>query len=563
MLLSGGQIIMEALKKEGVDVVFGYPGGVALPLYDCLYDSEIRHILPRHEQGAVHAADGYARASGKVGVCFATSGPGATNLVTGIATAYMDSVPIVCITCQVALPALGKDSFQEADITGISTPITKHNFMVRDYKMLPEALAKAFYIARTGRPGPVLIDVPKDVLTQQMEFTYPDISQIKMRGYKPVIYGDEQEVAQVIKALSQAKKPLFFIGGGVVAADVSCKVRQLIDRTGIPFVSSLLGLSATARNHPQNLGMLGMHGTYVANMAISKCDLLIGLGVRFDDRVTGAVNHFATQAKIAHFDIDPAEIGKIVKADYRVLGDLRWSVPQLAAQLEQVEQRTADWQEWQNELDQVAKTYPLKYQDTAKYIKPQAVLEALNGYLHGDAIIVTDVGQHQMWAAQYLNITGPRRFLSSGGLGTMGYGLPAAIGAAVACPDQDVWLVTGDGCMMMNCQEIATAVEENCRIKVVILNNDGLGMVRQWQRLFYERRYCGSQHQKPTDFSLLAQAMGAQGANVNTREDLPSALKRAEKAKGPIFINVRVDEEANVLPMVAPNSALYQMYYDD
>ncbi|MGI5892262.1 MAG: biosynthetic-type acetolactate synthase large subunit [Bacillota bacterium] len=555
MLLSGGEVVVQALKKEGVDTVFGYPGGVALPLYDCLYDSGIRHILTRHEQGAIHAADGYARLSGKVGVCIATSGPGATNLVTGIATAHMDSVPLVCITCQVALSLLGKDSFQEADISGIATPITKHNFMVRDYKMLPEALAKAFYIARTGRPGPVLIDIPKDVLTQKMPFNYP--KNLKLKGYRPILQGDEKAVSAVVDALAAAKKPLLIIGGGCVSADVSSYVEELVNKTGIPFVSTLMGLSAIDKDHPLNLGMIGMHGTYAANIAACHCDLLIGLGARFDDRVTGAVSQFAPLAKIAHFDVDPSEINKIVKVDFSVLGDLRWSVPYFASMVDKM----TDISPWQAEIKELKENYPLKYDDNATFMKPQAVIELMNDYLTDDAVIVTDVGQHQMWAAQYAHVTGPRRFLSSGGLGTMGYGLPSAIGASIVCPNQDIWLITGDGSIMMNCQEIATAVEENCRIKVLILNNRGLGMVRQWQRLFYDNRYSGSRHEKPTDFAKLAEALGAKGLNVLKREELPPAMAVAAESTGPVFLNIRVDDDENVMPMVAPNSALHQMLY--
>jgi acetolactate synthase-1/2/3 large subunit len=555
VLLSGGEVVVQALKKEGVDIIFGYPGGVALPLYDCLYKSGIRHILTRHEQGAIHAADGYARLSGKVGVCIATSGPGATNLVTGIATAHMDSVPLVCITCQVALPLLGKDSFQEADISGIVVPITKHNFMIRDYRMLPEALAKAFYIARTGRPGPVLIDIPKDVLTQKMEFTYPET--LNMRGYRPVLHGDDSAVATVAKALAKAKKPLLMIGGGCVSSDMTSKVREFIDKTGMPFVSTLMGLSAVDKGHPLNLGMVGMHGTYAANIAACRCDFLLNFGARFDDRVTGAVSQFAPLAEIAHFDVDPSEINKIVKVDYSVLGDLRWSVPQLLSLVEKT-----DLTAWQQEIQELRDGYPLKYYDDKQFVKPQVVIESMNECLSDDAVIVTDVGQHQMWSAQYAHITGPRRFLSSGGLGTMGYGLPAAIGASLACPGKDIWLITGDGSIMMNCQEIATAVEENSRIKVLILDNRGLGMVRQWQRLFYDNRYSGSRHERPTDFAKLAEAMGAKGLTILKREDLPVAMAEAASCDGPIFLHIRVDDDENVIPMVAPDSALHQMLYD-
>lgn len=552
MLISGAEIVIKALKKEGVDTVFGYPGGMALPLYDALYDSGITHILTRHEQGAVHAADGYARSSGKVGVCIATSGPGATNLVTGIATANMDSVPIVCITCQVVTGVLGKDSFQEADVSGITTPITKHNFMVKDKDILCQTLAEAFYIARTGRPGPVVIDIPKDIFTQEIWFDYPE--QINLKGYRPRFSGNERDIQIIADALSLASRPLFFFGGGTVIAGVEDEIKELLAKTGAPFVNSIMGLSLLPKEHPQNLGMLGMHGTFAANMAVSNCDLLIAMGVRFSDRVTGTISKFAPGAKIAHFDIDPSEMNKNVKPRYRVLGDLKWSVPLF---LDAVNE--SSYPDWLKQVKIWQTGHPLHYDHNSALIKPQAVVEAVNEIAGDKAIVVTDVGQHQMWTAQYGSFKGPRTFLTSGGLGTMGYGLPAAIGAALACPDREIWLFVGDGGMMMNCQELPTAQELGLNIKIVIMNNQGLGMVRQWQRLFYNQRYSGSKHLKLVDYVRLAEAFDVKGLNVNTMAELKDALAQAHETREPIVLNVRVEDDENVLPMVPPNGALDQM----
>lgn len=549
MLLTGGEIVVQALKKEGVDTVFGYPGGAALPMYDALYGSDIRHILTRHEQGAAHAADGYARATGKVGVCFSTSGPGATNLVTGIATAYMDSIPLVCITCQVASGLLGKDSFQEADISGITNPITKHNYMVMDVHKLPQVLAEAFYIARSGRPGPVVIDIPKDIFSQTSEFEYPQ--KVIMRSYRPLVMGDSACIEAVAKALAEARKPLFFVGGGIVLSDMEDTFKEILHKTGLPFIGSLMGLGSIDKSDPLYLGMVGMHGTYAANLAVTNCDLLIGLGVRFDDRVTGEVSKFAPNAKIAHFEIDSSEVNKIVKADYKVLGDLRWSLPLFSSLV-----NACDTASWLEQVKTWKREHPLRYTDEGIYPKPQKVIEEVCKAMADDAIIVTDVGQHQMWAAHYCRSARKRGFLTSGGLGTMGYGLPAAIGAKIGCPDNEVWLFSGDGSIMMNCQEMATAVEEQLPIKVFILNNHGLGMVRQWQRFFYEGRYSHSKHLAPTDFCRLAEAFDATGISVRDRSELDAAIAVAKACPGPVFVDVRVDDDENVLPMVAPNEAL-------
>ncbi len=552
MLLKGGDAVVEVLKREGVDTIFGYPGGVALPLYDALYESGIRHILTRHEQGAAHAADGYARASGKVGVCLSTSGPGATNLITGIATANMDSVPMVVITCQVTTQLLGKDSFQEADVYGITTPISKHNFMVKDPKFLPDILSKAFYIARSGRPGPVVVDIPKDLFFANIEID--DIPHLPFKGYNPIKEGKSADIDIVIKALAEAKRPLLFIGGGVVISDMSQTLAGLLKKTNLPVIASLLGLSAVDHQYDNYLGMVGMHGTYAANMAISNCDLLLAMGVRFDDRVTGDIDKFAPNTKIAHFDIDPSEIGKIIGVDYSVLGDLSWSLPQVTDKA-----IVMDISEWLQQLTNWKTEHPLKYNKKDATLLPQEVIEGVSDILADDAIVVTDVGQHQMWAAQYCRTRTPRGFLSSGGLGTMGYGLPAAIGAQIACPDQEVWLFVGDGGIMMNCQELATASEHNLPIKIFVINNHGLGMVRQWQRMFFQGHYSASKHYAGTDFAAIAWAMGVQSLTVKKKCGLKHALEDAKNSQGPILIDVWVEDDENVLPMVAPGAPLTDM----
>jgi len=552
MIIKGAKAVVESLKAENVDLIFGYPGGQALPLYDALYDSGITHILTRHEQGAVHAADGYARASGKVGVCIATSGPGATNLVTGIATAYMDSVPLVAITSQVPTVLIGKDSFQEADITGITTPITKHNFLVKKPQELLQVIKEAFHIARTGRPGPVLIDIPKDIMVADIDFHYPE--SVHLRGYTPVYEGDPEKLHQVAEAIRQAKKPVFFIGGGVNIAGVAEVFARIIAKTGIPVCTSLMGLGGFPSDHPLHLGMVGMHGTYAANQAVTGSDLLIGLGVRFDDRVTGKISRFAPEAKIVHFDIDPAEINKNVRCDIRIIGDLHWSLAELERLVSQPEITV-----WQAQVQAWKAEKPLRYLTCDTEIKPQKVIQMIDHLTQGEAIIVTDVGQHQMWAAQYYNFKKPRTFITSGGLGTMGFGLPAAIGVQLAFPDQTVWTISGDGSIMMNCQEIATAVEQNLPIRVAILNNHGLGMVRQWQRLFFGNRYSGSKHEKGTNFALLAEAMGAKGIQVSKPEELEAALLDAAATPGPVFLDIQVCEEEDVMPMVPAGAPIDEM----
>ncbi|WP_425059930.1 Acetolactate synthase large subunit [Sporomusa carbonis] len=559
MRMLGAEAVIECLKNEGVEVVFGYPGGSVLTLYDALYKTKFPHILTRHEQGAVHAADGYARATGKTGVCFATSGPGATNLITGIATAYMDSVPLVAITGQVGVSMIGKDSFQEADICGITTPITKHNYLVKKVQDLPRVMKEAFYIARTGRPGPVVIDISKDVFNAALDYQYPET--VRLRGYSPLFAGDPEAVDLAIQALEQAQKPLIFVGGGVNLSDMSGALRNFINMTGIPVISSLMGLGCIPCDAPQHLGMVGMHGTYAANMATVECDLLLGIGVRFDDRVTSLVKEFATKAKIIHFDIDPAEVNKNVRADLRVVGDLRWSLPLLCEKAavrsqEQWKSKVAAWTEtvqaWKQEK-------PLSYESSPESIMPQAVIEKVSELTQGDAVIVTDVGQHQMWTAQFYNFRKQRSFLTSGGLGTMGYGLPAAIGAQLSLPEKKVVLFTGDGSIMMNCQELATAADNGLPIKIIVLNNQVLGMISQWQRLFYGQRYSHSTTKGSTDFVKLAEAMGVTGLRVTKPEELTPVLEKALQMDGPVLVEVLVSDTEDVLPMVPPGGRLDQM----
>ena len=559
MKMLGAEAVIECLKKEEVEVVFGYPGGAVLTLYDALYKANFPHILTRHEQGAVHAADGYARATGKVGVCFATSGPGGTNLVTGIATAYMDTVPLVAITGQVGVSLIGKDSFQEADICGITTPITKHNFLVKKVEDLPRVLKEAFYIARTGRPGPVVVDISKDVFNATLDYEYPE--NVKLRGYQPIFAGDPAGINQVYEELKLAQKPVVFVGGGINVSDTSKELRKFEEITGFPVISSLMGLGSVSGDAGEYLGMVGMHGTYAANMATTECDLLIGIGVRFDDRVTGSVKDFAPCAKIVHFDIDPAEINKNIRADIRVVGDLRWSLPLLC---EQVATRSPEeWKNqikpWTEEVQAWKREKPLAYKQSGDVIMPQSVIETVSELTKGDAIIVTDVGQHQMWTAQYYNFRNQRSLLTSGGLGTMGYGLPAAIGAQVGKPQKAVVLFTGDGSIMMNCQELATAANNGLPVKIIVMNNQVLGMVTQWQRMFYGERYSHTSLKGQTDFVKLAEAMGVIGLRVTKPSDLAATIKEALCTPGPVLVDVYLPEAEDVLPMVPAGGRLDQM----
>ena len=560
MEMTGAEAIIESLRNEEVDVVFGYPGGAVLTLYDALYKADFNHILTKHEQGAVHAADGYARATGKVGVVIATSGPGATNLVTGIATAYMDSIPLVAITGQVSVPLIGRDSFQEADIRGITTPITKHNYLVKKVEDLPGALKEAFYIARTGRPGPVVVDIAKDVFVDLIDYQYP--KEVKLRGYHPLYEGDLETVNKVFEELKLAHAPLIFVGGGVNLSDSAEELKTLIEQTGFPVISTLMGLGSIAFDHPQFLGMVGMHGSYAANMATTECDLMLGIGVRFDDRVTGLLSEFAPKAKIIHFDIDPAEINKNVLAHLRVLGDMKWSIPALSVRVKEVsgelQAQVRSWTEkvrfWQGEK-------PLTYKQGPDLVMPQAVIEKINQLTQGDAVIVTDVGQHQMFVAQYYGFKNPRSLLTSGGLGTMGYGLPAALGAQCGLPDRTVILFVGDGGIMMNCQELATAADYNFPVKVLIFNNQSLGMVAQWQRMFYGGRYSHTSLKGNTDFVKLAEAMGVKGLRVTKPEDLGLVLEEALATPGPVVVDIQIPETIDVLPMVPAGARLDQMIF--
>jgi acetolactate synthase-1/2/3 large subunit len=554
----GAQAVLESLKKEGVDIIFGYPGGAVLTLYDELYKMGFPHILTRHEQGAVHAADGYARATGKVGVCFATSGPGGTNLVTGIATANMDSIPLVCITGQVGNPYIGKDSFQEADICGITTPITKHNYLVKKVEDLPRIIKEAFFIARTGRPGPVVIDVAKDVFAAEIDYEYP--AAVHLKGYTGEFKGDKKEIDAVVEAIGRAKRPLFFIGGGVTASDTAKDFRAILKRTGIPVTTTLMGLGCVSASEPLFLGMAGMHGAYAANMAIMECDLLLAVGMRFDDRVTGVVQEFAPRAKIVHFDIDAAEINKNVLVDYRVLGDLRWSLPLLRKKLKlSPAAYPEDFADWRDYVLQMKQDKPFTYKKSRTAIMPQQLVEAVSQLLDDKAIIVTDVGQHQMWAAQFYAARQPRQFITSGSLGTMGFGLPAAIGAKLGEPDKMVVCFTGDGSIMMNCQEFSTAADNDIAVKVIVMHNHTLGMVSQWQRMFYHGHYSQSRLYGKTDLVKLAEAMGVKGYRVTEPSALTGVLKEAFAYAGPVLVDVMLPEVEDVLPMVPGGKRLDQM----
>lgn len=562
MLMNGAQAILESLRREEVDIVFGYPGGAVLDLYDAVYQAKFPHILTRHEQGAVHAADGYARATGKVGVCFATSGPGATNLITGIATANMDSIPMVCFTGQVGNPYIGKDSFQEADIVGITTPITKHNYLVKKVEQLPRVIKEAFFIARTGRPGPVVIDIAKDVFSTQFEYEYP--KTVNLRGYSGEFTGNEEEIVAAVEAIKNAKRPLFFIGGGMTLSGQSKLFREVVKMSSIPVICSLMGLGCVPSTDEGFLGMVGMHGSYAANMAVQECDLLITLGARFDDRVTGKLSAFAPNAKIVHFEVDKAEINKNVPVDYPVFGDLRWSMPiflnLMIRSMDDFESHIAEWRE---HVIAMNKEHPFSYKQNAETILPQQLIEKVSDLVDDDTIVVTDVGQHQMWAAQFFNSRKPRQFLTSGGLGTMGYGLPAAMGAKLAKPDQRVVVFTGDGSVMMNIQELATMADNNIDVKIVLLHNSVLGMVYQWQKLFYGHRFSNTIMDTKVDFVKLAEAMGIKGVRIQGLEGFEENLKAALEGEGATLIDVILPPNEDVLPMVAPGAQLDNMVLGD
>jgi len=550
--MSGAKAIIESLRMENVDVIFGYPGGQVLPLYDELYDADIRHILVRHEQAAAHAADGYARATGKAGVCLATSGPGATNLVTGIATAYMDSVPIIAITGQVPRPLIGNDAFQEANITGITLPITKHNYLVQDTKDIPRIFKEAFYIAQTGRPGPVLIDVPKDTQVEIIEFEYP--KEVKLRGYKPTYIGNEQQVKKAASLILKSERPVFYVGGGIIISNSTEELHALAECIMAPVTTTLMGMGAFPSAHPLSLGMLGMHGTRYANYAIQESDLIIAAGVRFDDRVTGKISAFAPNAKIIHIDIDPAEIGKNVRVDVPIVGDVK---NVLISLLKFVKQEQPKTEAWTKKIAAWKKEYPLTYKKD-NFLRPQFVVEQISE-ICPDAIIVTEVGQNQMWAAQFFNYKNPRTFISSGGLGTMGYGFPAAMGVKVGKPDSTVIDIAGDGSFQMNSQELATVVQEDIPVIVAVLNNGFLGMVRQWQELFFNRRFSSTCIESSVDFVKLAEAYGALGLRAKKKSDVKDVIKEAVKSGRPTVIDFVVEREENVSPMVPAGAAINEI----
>jgi len=543
---SGARIVMEALVREGVETIFGYPGGVVLPLYDEMLNwPQVRHVLVRHEQCAAHMADGYARATGKVGVCLATSGPGATNLVTGIATAIMDGIPMVAITGNVNSWAIGKDAFQETDIQGITIPITKHNYLVTDINELPKVLAEAFYLANSGRKGPVLVDIPKDVFIAKTEAQFPD--KIERRGYKPAGAPAQAEIREAARLIAEAKRPVMIAGAGVLHADAVEELRYFAETTKIPVINSLLGLGSFPRDHELSLGMMGMHGEATGTLAVQEADLVIGLGNRFDDRLTGNTKGFAPKAKILHFDLDPSEIGKTVNPVAWVLGDLKLSLNALNELV-----GPGDYPEWMDRIRFWQDSFPIIVPE-GRFLS-RTVLRALNEITNGESIVATDVGQHQMWTAQFYKMKKPRSFLSSGGLGTMGYGFPAAMGAKFARPDEEVWAVVGDGGFQMTLQELQTAVEYNCNVKICLLNNGFLGMVRQWQELFYDNRHSHVAMGSP-DFGKLADAYGVKFFRCSRQEDLEATLKGATAHDGPVLCEFVVEMEENVFPMVGPGAS--------
>ncbi len=551
MQLTGSQIIIECLKEQGVDTVFGYPGGAILNVYDELYkhSDEITHILTSHEQGASHAADGYARATGKVGVCFATSGPGATNLVTGIATAYMDSVPLVAITCNVGVPLLGKDSFQEIDITGVTLPITKHNYIVKDVSKLADIIRSAFRIAKTGRPGPVLIDIPKDVTAQKADYIakQPEAVKREKAGITP------EAVDTAVKMISKAKRPFVFVGGGAVISGASDELKKFVEKVDAPVTDSLMGKGAFDGTDKRYTGMLGMHGTKTSNFGVMECDLLIVVGARFSDRVTGDTKKFAHKAKVLQFDIDPAEINKNIKADACIIGDVKEILKAVNANLGQQEH-----EDWMNKIMAMKEEYPLKYND--EILTGPYVIEKIYDITKGDAVISTEVGQHQMWAAQYYKYSKPRTLLTSGGLGTMGYGLGASIGAKMGLKDKTVINIAGDGCFRMNMNELATATRYNIPIIEVVINNSVLGMVRQWQTLFYGERYSFTVLDDQVDYVKLAEAMGAKAYKVTKKEEFEPALREAIELNIPCLIDCHIEKDDKVFPMVSPGASLLDTF---
>jgi acetolactate synthase-1/2/3 large subunit len=548
---TGAQIVVDTLIEQGVDTMFGYPGGVVLPLFDKLYDAPIRFIVPRHEQGGCHMADGYARASGKVGVIITTSGPGACNLVTGLATAMMDSIPIVALTGQVRTELIGNDAFQEADTTGITRPITKYNSIVKDVKDLARTIREAFYIASTGRPGPVLVDIPVDVSVSKYSANGP--VEMELPGYKLRTKGNARQISLAAQAINESKQPVLYVGGGVIIANASDQLRELAKKAHIPVTMTLLGLGSYDQREPESLDMLGMHGAAYANYAVQECDLLIAVGARFDDRVTGKVSTFASNAKIIHIDIDPTSISKNVRGDIPVVGDAKEILSELIKEVEFRERKS-----WFTKIAGWKKKFPFCYDRDAATIKPQYVIDEICRQTKNSAIVTTGVGQNQMWTAQFYKFIGPRQLISSGGLGTMGYGLPAAIGAQIAKPDATVIDIDGDHSFNMTMTELATAVEHNLPIKVCIMNNGYMGMVRQWQQLFYNKRYSKSYLHNP-DYAAVARAIGAAGITVDKKEDVPKAIKTMLSEKKPCVVDFRIEREENVWPMVAAGKSISEM----
>ena len=553
--MTGAKIIIESLIREGVEVIFGYPGGSVIPFFDCLYDAPIKFILTRHEQAAAHAADGYARSTGKVGVCVATSGPGATNLTTGIATAYMDSVPIVAITGQVKTCLIGNDAFQEADVTGITRSISKYNYLVKDVKDLAYTVKEAFYLAGTGRPGPVVIDLPVDVQTQEADFNYPE--KIEMRSYNPAYFGHPGQIKKALKLIYSSKKPVIIAGGGVIISGAAEELLKFAEKVNISVTTTLMGLGGFPSTHELSLGMPGMHGTVYANLAITESDLLISIGSRFDDRVTGRLDAFAAGAKIIHVDMDPTSISKNIKVDVPIVGDAKNILGQLVEEID--EAKISDLTSWNKKIGDWKKKHPLKYKkDKSGKIKPQHVIEEIYKQTKGKAIIVTEVGQNQMWASQFYKYDYPRHFLSSGGLGTMGYGFPAAIGAKIANPKKEVIVIAGDGSIQMNIQELATLSTYNIKVKIIILNNSCLGMVRQWQELFYNRRYSGTPLRNP-NFVKIAEGYRIKGVQIKKVSEVKKAVEEILKVKSSVLADFLIEPEENVFPMVPAGEAINRM----
>ena len=557
MQISGAQMVIESLIAEDVSVVFGYPGGAIMNVYDEIYKQDgFQHILARHEQAAIHAAEGYSKTTGKVGVAMITSGPGFTNAVTGLADAYMDSIPMVVISGQVPMSLIGTDAFQEIDAVGISRPCTKHNYLVTDAKDLPRVMKEAFYIASTGRPGPVHVDIPKDVTAQIAEFVYPD--SVELETYKPTIKGNLRQIKKAVDAIAEASRPIFYLGGGIINSNAADEVRELVNMTNIPAVETLMARGTLGVQNENLISMLGMHGSYAANMSMSEADLMIAIGSRFDDRVTGKLSEFAKHARIIHIDIDPASISKLVPADFPIVGDVKNVITQMIPLAKEKVDATK-YAQWRETVENFDKLHPLSYEDSDEVIKPQWAIERLGQLLGDDANITTDVGQHQMWAAQFYPFTRPRQWVTSGGLGTMGFGFPAALGVKRGSPDKVSINVTGDGSILMNIQELMTAVEYKLPVINVILNNNYLGMVRQWQTMFYDKRHSSTDLSLQPDFVMLAESFGGIGYRVKTKEEFDAAIKDAVEKNVVALIDVTVNRLENVLPMVPSGGSLFNM----